>query len=395
MAAKTPLIEINSKILKWARECLGLDVQSAAKKYGVTEERLKAWESSKESPTFAQLKKLSNVLKRPTAMFFMLDIPQEAPLPNDFRVVGDENIDSLSPQTIIEVRSIRRKREYALALADSLGHKIKSFSFEASLDKDASHWANKYRNEIFKLDDNQSKLKDSNQFFSYLVSRIEKLDVLVFQTSSGSIEEFRGLSIVEKKLPIIVLNSKDTVNGRIFSLLHEFCHLLLGMSGICNMQLPQDRKSEVNKIEVFCNQFAASILVPDSFLQSIDKKKIHTDSGELNTSLIAKAARLFKVSEEVITRRLLTLGLITKEEYQIQRDKYKAQYRNYRKKLKDSKGGPPPAQIALSNNGVAFTKLVLEGFYSEKATIKDVSDFLSVRDKHLTRIEELITKKIS
>ena len=69
------------------------------------------------------------------------------------------------------------------------------------------------------------------------------------------LDEMRGLCIFHDKIPIIILNGKDTPNGRIFSLFHELTHLLLAESAICG-----------DDVEIFCNSVAGEFLVPESDL---------------------------------------------------------------------------------------------------------------------------------
>jgi Zn-dependent peptidase ImmA (M78 family) len=51
---------------------------------------------------------------------------------------------------------------------------------------------------------------------------VERLGILVFQTSEIGLREMRGISIPHGPLPVSLLNSTDAPHGRIFTLLHEF-----------------------------------------------------------------------------------------------------------------------------------------------------------------------------
>lgn len=131
------------------------------------------------------------------------------------------------------------------------------------------------------------------------------MGVLIFETYDVDIEEMRGLSIYHDIVPIILLNGKDSVNGRIFSLFHELTHLLLGESAICGDDLERD-------IEVFCNAVSGEFLVPAKDLT----KNLYNMSDELLKDL----SNLYGVSEHVILRRLLDLNKITKENYDLKTD---------------------------------------------------------------------------
>ncbi|WP_152536288.1 ImmA/IrrE family metallo-endopeptidase [Mesorhizobium loti] len=45
-----------------------------------------------------------------------------------------------------------------------------------------------------------------------------------------ALTEMLGVAIAETKLPVILINSRDRTNGRTFTLLHEFCHLVVRAS---------------------------------------------------------------------------------------------------------------------------------------------------------------------
>ena len=64
---------------------------------------------------------------------------------------------------------------------------------------------------------------------------IEAKDVLVFVVPRLKIREMRGTALAEQTLPVILINGKDRGNGRVFTLLHEFCHLALRQSGVSNI----------------------------------------------------------------------------------------------------------------------------------------------------------------
>src|SRR5258708_22518546 len=73
-------------------------------------------------------------------------------------------------------------------------------------------------------------------------------------------DELSGFSISRDGLAAICVNDREPTEGaKIFTLFHEYCHLLLRKTGI------SDENSR-NKVERFCNQFAASFLIPMSAL---------------------------------------------------------------------------------------------------------------------------------
>lgn len=81
----------------------------------------------------------------------------------------------------------------------------------------------------------------------------EKLGILAFEAGDVELCEMTGICIFHDRIPIILLNDKDSPINRIFSLFHELTHLLLGKSAICN-------GSQLNKKEIFCNAVSEKFL---------------------------------------------------------------------------------------------------------------------------------------
>jgi len=100
------------------------------------------------------------------------------------------------------------------------------------------------------------------------------------------------------------------------------------------------------------------------------------------------------VSREVILRRLVLIGKASEEFYRKKRKEYLAAYaeekeRN-KQKLKESGLQLPHFRMVLRNNGLSYTRIVLNAFYEGNITTSDLSDFLNVRLKHLSAIEQAV-----
>ena len=124
------------------------------------------------------------------------------------------------------------------------------------------------------------------------------------------IYEFRAFALVDDIAPLIFINNRDSNNGKLFSLLHEFAHICRGENSLFNEPISFN-KYQVSKEEILCNAVAAEILVPtDEFerLWSTTEERTYPER-------ISNIARHFCCSEMVIARKALDNGYIDSDEY--------------------------------------------------------------------------------
>ena len=109
--------------------------------------------------------------------------------------------------------------------------------------------------------DDQFALKTKSKAFRFWRGHLEKSGVSVFQ-QKFSIDDCRGFSLYDNaNAPCIVVNKDDTAEvAKIFTLIHEYCHLLVREPGVSD----HDAR---NPIEAFCNRFAAGFLIPTPSLK--------------------------------------------------------------------------------------------------------------------------------
>lgn len=217
----------------------------------------------------------------------------------------------------------------------------------------------------------------------------------MFQVTNVPTAEMHGSSIAEIELPVIGVNIKDKPNGRIFSLLHEFTHLMLGRSGLCDFDEDFLRSDQDQSIEVFCNRVAAAALVPkEHFLSEPTLSAKRLRATDWSSQDIDTLSRRYSVSQEVILRRLLTLGYTTQAFYREKRQEFLAIYKQLQRRERESQKGREirrnlPRE-AVSNYGQPFIRLVLDNYYQEHISLSDVSRYLGIRAKQLPRVEDMM-----
>ncbi len=75
-------------------------------------------------------------------------------------------------------------------------------------------------------------------------------------------DTIRAFSKVVGERAVIVVNTGDTAYARIFSALHEYCHLTLRTAGICDLD-------DHSAVERYCNAVAAGVLLPGELLDQV------------------------------------------------------------------------------------------------------------------------------
>jgi Zn-dependent peptidase ImmA (M78 family) len=375
---------VKPELLTWARETAGLSIGDAARKVHVNADHLAKWERGDSRPMVGQLCRLADVYKRPLGVFFLDHPPREEALPPDFRRSEPTSNAGPSPELRLAIRTAHLKRRTALELLAELGEKAPRFVETATLGDDPEDIGVRLR-ATFGLDGDDSS-GDARQRFNQRRTALEAAGLLVFQAQKVGVDEMRGFSLPERPLPVVVVNIKDSVSARSFSLFHEVAHVLLGNGGLCNFE-EDDHTDHKHRVEVFCNHVAGATLVPrDKLLgrSETPKQLVHL----LPDDAAAALAKYFGVSQEVVLRRLVTLRRLPLPFYLKQRDEMRRRSLALPKK---TGGFAPPATMAVASNGRYFTKLILEAYAEEKIGTSDILELLGVRQKHLKKISESLT----
>ncbi len=105
----------NPALITWARETAGFTAAEAAKRLGIDEERLAAWEdaATDDAPSIPQLRKIAMLFKRPLAVFFMADPPEGFAVMRDLRRLPGTGARRYSPALQMEIRAANERRELA------------------------------------------------------------------------------------------------------------------------------------------------------------------------------------------------------------------------------------------------------------------------------------------
>jgi len=373
---------IHPQVLVWARESAGVTLQSAASRGGLRADELASWEGGRRTPSLAQLRELANLYKRPLAALLLPRAPETAALPSDFRLLPEDEREPLSEAVYLAVREARRLarawKELRAETADggrwSLGR--------ATLSQNPEAVAERTRSLLGVSLADQAGWKDERTALRRWRTALESHGVLAFQFTIP-VKEARGFSIREGEARLVVMNSRDAVAARIFTVFHELGHLLLGEDGICLFEGPVTR-SKAASIEAYCNRFAAELLLPRTSLLGHPVITRDRASGTYADGDLTAVAREFKVSREVVLGRLFHLRLVDRASYEARRSEWRG-----RVKPKATGGRRDPPRDCLRRLGSRFVATVLEGHRRGILTRSDVADYLGLKLKHLATLERI------
>lgn len=379
---KSTLAYISPAILRWARDQARLSLEVAAEGIGVSVDKLEACEAGDKQLTFPQFLAAANFYKRAPAIFYLNEPPAGFQPIQDFRRVRETPEDAFKSGLDWAIRQARERRELALELRRDLGEPVKTFELQASVKDDVESVGVAIRTYLgIKQTDQQTWRAKA---FDNWRNAIDAKDVLVFMVPRLALSEMRGVAIAESKLPIILINSKDRTNGRTFTLLHEFCHLVVRASGISGLDFIAPEPASA-LVEQFCNAVAGAALVPKDWLLTEHLVRIKGQVKTWDDDELAALAGRFGVSREVILRRLLTLGRTTQAFYESRRASFQAEYDALGEKK--GSGGPERHLVVLSQLGRGFTRLVFQGYYDRQLTLRDVANHLNMQVTAVPNIE--------
>lgn len=368
-------LQLSVDTLSWAAASSGYSLNDFAHYLYKTEQT--ASNIAQGQLTVEQLKKFSEKAKVPFGFLF-LDKPPKDYQPDtsfvDFRTVSHQK--PLSADFKKTLRDVEHKQTWYRNYLVSIDANKLPFVGKFSKNKQISNElvAHEIR-ETLKLD--QIKTSNTDAYFTALSKACEGIGVLVFKNSIVinntkkplNAKEFRGFVITDEYAPCIFINSDDSKNANVFTLVHELAHIWLGESGVSDTAFNANHQSEAK-----CNAIAALVLVPaNEFVQLWDASNdnARTKIKQLNTH--------FKVSELVIARTALTHNKISQTLYnQIDEETEKA-WRLYKEKNKgkESGGGVPPRLIVPIRNSKTITNKVVELVKSNKMMPSEASILLN------------------
>lgn len=372
---------LNPAVLTWARVRAGLSVEDVASRMKKDPDAVESWEDGSSAPTYVQLEKLSyTVLKRPIAIFFFPEPPDEPDPTGSFRTLPDFEIENLSSHTRFMLRKARSLQLSLYELSDgknpSENRIFDAIRFLPNVNVESA--ANQIRQYLGVSLETQSCWADIEKAFQAWRDAIESAGIFVFKDAFKQ-ADISGFCLLDDQFPIVYVNNKTSFSRQCFTLFHELAHILTGLSGITKRDDSYiDSLTGTSKsVEVFCNRLAAECLVP-----SLDFEQ-NLKVGEPDDNSIEELANRYCVSREVILRKLLDRGRISNREY---RAKSRSLNDDYLRQPPPTGGGNYYAtQASYLSRG--FLRIAFGQYYGGACSVEQLADHLNVKTASISGLE--------
>jgi Zn-dependent peptidase ImmA (M78 family) len=278
----------------------GLTIEEAAALLDCKPDLLRIVEAGKKFPSATMFREMSVRYGLPEATLLAADPPALPPIPTDHRTF-DGVQPKLTHQTILAIRSVQYRQESLQELAemDDTIEPPKLRRYVQSDDPDQVAMAERKR---FALTIREQLQTSADKLWMTYRLRIEALGVSVY-VEDFPVDDCRGVSLFVGDYPAIILSSNERrAQWKLFSLLHEYAHLLIREPGISDQ-----KRATRSSVEAFCNKFAAAFLMPENAISAV--LAVSRDlPQEFSVGTLEEASAIIGVSISALALRLEDLG---------------------------------------------------------------------------------------
>lgn len=376
--------------MKWARESARMTEEIASSKVSVTTAKLVEWETGTSQPTIRQAQKLAKAYKRPFALFFLPDIPNDFQPLRDFRKSGSK---SLTTSSIFIIREIQQKQAWISSVYAENHQEKLPFVGRFSINDNPQDVASDMLNV---LNINPLQYNKENPIKNW-IDAAEAKGIFISRTSfihsrlKLDSEELQGFAIADPHAPFVFVNSEDWNAPQLFTLVHELAHVWIAESGISNEVEPHLKQSDnLEPVELFCNEIAANALMPKEILLTLDPALFQSSKDVFKTS------RRLGVSTFALLFRALNLNMIALHTYHKLKNQADIEFKDYlqreadkkaKQKEKDKQSGPNYFLLLLNRNSKLFTQAVLDEFRGGHIEPNLASNLLNVQVNKFSKLE--------
>jgi Zn-dependent peptidase ImmA (M78 family) len=370
--AKSADAYVTPSALRWARESMGLTIEDAARKLGVSVEKLTKAERNEDHLTLRQAEVAAKKYERPFAALFLAEPPREEPPEAQFRRLRDAPALPWPPEMLALARRVRTRQDDAAELFELVEAEAPWTSLSVELSPSPLVSAERMRSALVDLAEQQS-WRDRSGFrpLRAWIDAVESFGVFVMQDGTMSVDALRGFVSTHPVAPAIVVNTNDDPRARAFTVIHELGHLLY-------QRIPEHDPRWT--AESWSDDFSAEVLMPrDAFLDSFNA----SDSERDLIAQVDAVALSFGVTALAAAVRLRRLDRIAE-----------IQMTDLRRRLderavgKVARKGGNYYRTMVARLGPAYVQLVFQALDSQAVTYPAAAGLLGVKVNNFEKLRQ-------
>ena len=398
-AAKSPLpmapaasIRINPAVLKWVMDNEGWEADELARETNLSASQIRRWASAESDISIRDLRRMSAKFKRPMSVLYMAEAPDVAVPPHYRRSGGDKAAAGPSRGALDVIRKARHLQSSAAEMLHDMGRDARPNVHAATIGQSPALAAALSAEDMGIEPPRGSGSGEARdrQRYRDIREKIESRNVFTMQDAIPAEDEASGFALARPEPAVVLANSRDTIRRRIFTLLHEYAHVVLSRDGVCAAEHVQPGGGGAARVERWCNRFAAAALMPkDAFLDALG------GAGGGGEPLVAAGALADRFC---VSRAAALVRAIEVLEDGRDRARYSRCYAQLRRGAAaaaaagvdagdhNAPGGPSQAALCLARKGHRYARLVFDAEEAGAITTSTVLGHLGIKISHLDEV---------
>lgn len=364
-------VPVSREVLIWAREFRGIEIGEAALRLGFAIDELQAYERGERYPSLGKFEKIAHTYRLPQATLFRKTPPPEPPMPRDYRTF-DGGVAKQSFDFRVALSYVRALQKTLRDLSEEDEEFLRPSLPVYYIDRDPWEQGEEERRRLGITIEDQLGWPGPEAFRRWravlegtgIATYLQKFDM----------GDCRGFSLFEDGgLPAIVINKTEVFDrARLFTLLHEYAHILIRQPGISDENFK-------HPIEAFCNRFAAGFLMPVDALRLL-LRVWPNEPFEWEDGTMRFVASRLKVSQSALALRMEELGLAPTGFYKRHRWPVKLG-----KRTKKPSGGSY-VTIRLSEIGGRYASAIMSALDRKMINPVQAADALAISTDHFDSV---------
>lgn len=314
----------------------------------------------------ADLEALASLLKRPWP-YLVIDDPEPPPSTGqDHRTVANQAA-GITPELVSELEAAAEMLEAAVELFPDDVVQLPALRIDVAVPVETA--GERVRTALRVTVDEQRAAKDEYTALRLWVEALHRQCIYVAQRRLED-PTVRAFSLRRDQHCMVVVDTQDTPYARLFSIVHEYVHIVMRATGLCDLD-------DQATIERFCNAVAGAALLPPELLADARTHPWGRDDTEDDATL-RLLSRHVHVSQAALLIRMRDLGYITQIRFDVLDGRRQARRPDTREG-----GSYYPSQI--NKVGRRFAGEVLTSLDSGRLARQDAAALLGIAEHNVAR----------